>query len=253
VAACGRHSGDGRLSVLTWNLFHGRSLPPAGRALEKQFATALAGWEWDVALLQEVPPWWPPRLARATGAEQRTALTSRNAGLPFRRVLAERWPDLIRSNGGGCNAILARRPIAEHRAVRLRLWPERRVAQLARLQDGIWVVNFHGSARVGLARAELERLWELTSGRAGPAPVVLGGDLNLREPRVEDHLAVHAARRDVDHVFARGFERAAEARRLDRRAALSTGRRVELSDHVPLAVELALGRAWAHGEWAARG
>ena len=51
--------------VLTWNLFHGRAVPPAGRDLLGDFAAALAGWDWDVALLQEVPPWWPPELGRA--------------------------------------------------------------------------------------------------------------------------------------------------------------------------------------------
>src|ERR687896_730461 len=57
------------MRVLTWNLFHGRALPPAGRDLQPQFAAALAGWDWDVALLQEVPPWWPPALARACDAQ----------------------------------------------------------------------------------------------------------------------------------------------------------------------------------------
>ncbi len=50
------------MRVLTWNLMHGRAVPPAGRELFDEFALALAGWEWEVALLQEVPPWWPARL-----------------------------------------------------------------------------------------------------------------------------------------------------------------------------------------------
>jgi hypothetical protein len=37
--------------VLSWNLFHGRSLPPAHHDLLGQFAARLAEWEWDVALL----------------------------------------------------------------------------------------------------------------------------------------------------------------------------------------------------------
>ena len=53
------------MRVLTWNSFHGRSLPPAPGALASQFATMLGGWEWDVALLQQVAPWWPAMLARA--------------------------------------------------------------------------------------------------------------------------------------------------------------------------------------------
>ena len=58
------------LRILTWNLFHGRSLPPARGALVEQFAALLASWEWDVALLQEVPPWWPRRLAQRLACEQ---------------------------------------------------------------------------------------------------------------------------------------------------------------------------------------
>jgi hypothetical protein len=63
------------VQVLTWNLFHGRSVPSAGRPLEREFAAALAGWDWDVALLQGVPPWWPEALALACHAHQRTVLT----------------------------------------------------------------------------------------------------------------------------------------------------------------------------------
>jgi endonuclease/exonuclease/phosphatase family metal-dependent hydrolase len=223
--------------VLTWNLFHGRSLPPSRSALAAEFAALLAAWEWDAALLQEVPPWWPPVLAHAADAEQRTALTSRNVGLALRRALAERWPDLVKSNGGGCNAILARRAIAEHRAVRLRAWPERRVAQLARLRDGTCLVNFHGSARVALAEGELERLWERALAWAGEAPLIVGGDLNLRSPRAPDSDIVHVACRDVDHLFVRGLEPAAPADLLDRRILVEENR-VELSDHVPIVVRL---------------
>ena len=48
------------MRVLTWNLFHGRAVPDAPRELLDEFAAQLAAWAWDVALLQEVPPWWPP-------------------------------------------------------------------------------------------------------------------------------------------------------------------------------------------------
>src|SRR5690242_14375947 len=136
------------MRVLTWNLFHGRSQPPAGRELLTEFCHALARWEWDVAMLQEVPPWWPRLVARRLGAEGATALTSRNLGLCLRRAVAVRRPDLIKSNGGGCNAILSRGPaIVEHRTLRLRWLPERRVAQLVRLASGASGANYHGSAR----------------------------------------------------------------------------------------------------------
>jgi endonuclease/exonuclease/phosphatase family metal-dependent hydrolase len=226
------------MRVLTWNLFHGRSLPPAREALLAQFAAKLSEWEWDVALLQEVPPWWPPALAHACGAQQRYALTSRNALLSLRRAVAERKPELIKSNGGGCNAILSRVPIVEHSTMRMQLWPERRVAQLTRLHDGTCVVNFHASRRRARAEQELARLWEHALAWTGEVqwPLILGGDLNVREPIARDDAIAHVAAHEVDHLFARGLA-AEPAQVLDRDVALS-GHRVELSDHAPLRVAL---------------
>jgi endonuclease/exonuclease/phosphatase family metal-dependent hydrolase len=229
------------LRILTWNLFHGRAVPGAGRDLTEEFAALLGGWDWEIALLQEVPPWWPVRLASSAAAYQRTALTSRNLGLALRRVLAERRPDLIKSNGGGCNAILARQPIVEHHALRLRTWPERRVAQLVRLGDGTRVVNFHASARVELAEAELQRLWERALPWAGDDPLILGGDLNLRSPVAPREDIVHLASRDVDHIFARGVQASCDPLLLDRHLTVE-GERMELSDHVPLLVHSELAR-----------
>src|SRR3954462_1407454 len=119
--------------VLTWNLFHGRSAPPSGRSLAGEFAAALAGWEWDVALLQEVPPWFPPQF----GVDFRMQLTSRNQLLPLTRAISVRNPDLLKSWGGGANAILVRGlPILDARAARLRRWPERRWVHGVRLGGG---------------------------------------------------------------------------------------------------------------------
>ena len=127
-----------RLRVLTWNLKHGRSVPGANRDLLGEFAAALGAWQWELALLQEVPPWWPQGLCARLAADvsQRRVLTSRNALLPLRRAIAERWPELIKSGGGGANAILVRGPgieLAEQRTLRLALWPERRQLQAVRL------------------------------------------------------------------------------------------------------------------------
>ncbi|HEY2436821.1 MAG TPA: endonuclease/exonuclease/phosphatase family protein, partial [Solirubrobacteraceae bacterium] len=219
--------------ILTWNLYHGRAVPTAGRDLFVEFARLLAEWDWDVALLQEVPPWWPARLASATGAEQRTALTSRNAALPLRRLLAERWPDQLKSNGGGSNAILARQGIVEHHALRLRMWPERRVAQLARLADGATVVNLHGSTRVPLAEAELGHVWDRALKWSGQDPLILGGDLNLRDPSAPRDDVIHLAGWGVDHIFALRLRQDADARRLERRVQVGESL-VELSDHTPL-------------------
>jgi endonuclease/exonuclease/phosphatase family metal-dependent hydrolase len=215
------------LRVLTWNLFHGRSLPNAGRDLYPDFAAALAGWDWDVALLQEVPPWWPAKLGTACAAVERHALTSRNLLLPIRRCLATQFPDVIKSNGGGCNAILVRAGgIHAHAVRRLRLHPERRVAHGVKLDDGSWVVNLHATVHdadkaredvVLAARSALE--WS-----AGQ-PVILGGDLNVRTITIDGFTAL--ARHDVDWILGHGSTRASEPEVLERDT---------LSDHAPVAV-----------------
>ncbi len=214
-----------RLRVLTWNLLHGRSVPPAGRDLFDEFCAALAGWEWDVALLQEVPPWWPPSLGRVLSADQRLVLTSRNALLPVRRAIAVRRPDLIKSNGGGCNAILARgETVAEFRWRRLAVWPERRWVHAVLLpRGGIWVANLHGGGPV----RDAVRATETVVRWAGPeTPVVLGGDFNIRGLALPgfDHAGGH----EVDHVFVRGLAPVAWE-------VLERGR---LSDHAPVRVSL---------------
>jgi endonuclease/exonuclease/phosphatase family metal-dependent hydrolase len=215
--------------VLTWNLYHGRAVPPAGRSLQAEFAAALAGWRWDVALLQEVPPWWPPQLARAAGASERHVLTSRNFLLPVRRFLADRWADAIGSNGGGANAILVREPeVTEHRTLLLRWLPERRFMHAVRLGGGAWVANLHATVpRLDPGQRDLAKALEAALRWAGETPLVFGGDVNQRRPRVPG--LAHVAAYHVDHLFAQGLVAPERAEQLPRGT---------LSDHVPLAVDL---------------
>ncbi|HEX6390669.1 MAG TPA: endonuclease/exonuclease/phosphatase family protein [Solirubrobacteraceae bacterium] len=217
------------MRVLTWNLFHGRALPNAGRDLLAEFQDALAAWEWDVALLQEVPPWWPPKLGRATGASARMALTSRNLFPCLRRPIAERFPDLIKSNGGGANAILVRgQAIAEHRKLTLRHLPERRVMHAVRVHD-CWVGNLHAQVHSeSRAQADLRKAATALLTWAGPTlPAVLGGDTNTRRPNAPG--LANAGGHDVDFVLARGLARRGKVEVLDRGA---------LSDHKPVVVDL---------------
>jgi endonuclease/exonuclease/phosphatase family metal-dependent hydrolase len=216
-----------RFRVLTWNLMHGRAQPPAGRDLQSQFCAALAGWEWDVALLQEVPPWWPAALASELGAEHRLVLTSRNALLTVRRAIAVRHPDLIKSNGGGANAILARRDrIVAHQVRRLRRWPERRWVHGVRLACGIWVANVHAAANEARAWHDGQITADTALGWAQGGPLTVGGDFNLRCPHFPG--LRHVAGRDVDHVFVADGVQPEDGYQVLERGALS--------DHPPLTV-----------------
>jgi endonuclease/exonuclease/phosphatase family metal-dependent hydrolase len=215
--------------VLSWNLFHGRAVPDEPRALLEEFAARLAAWDWEVALLQEVPPWWPPRLGAACRASARTALTSRNWVLPLTRRIADRRPDVIKSWGGGANAILVRdRRILEHRRHTLRRWPERRVVHGVRLEGGWWVSNLH-------AQAHSEQRAQLDVGAAGSsttlwaqgAPAILGGDMNTRRPIAPGFAS--AAAHSVDHILVNGLDVQAPGRTLDRGA---------LSDHCPILADV---------------
>jgi endonuclease/exonuclease/phosphatase family metal-dependent hydrolase len=221
------------MRALTWNLYHGRSRRSSGRPLLNEFAAALDGWAWDVALLQEVPPWWPPMLARACRAQQRTQLTSRNWLLPVRRAISARNPDILKSGGGGANAILVRgQTITEHRIRPLRLFPERRVAHGVRLGDGTWVTNVHTQAHIeAYARSDLDLAAATTLAWAGGAPSVLGGDCNLRGTPEADGFE-HLAGNWVDHVFGREVRTTGPGRGLER----PTLDGAFLSDHRPLTV-----------------
>ncbi len=218
------------MRVVTWNLYHGRSVPPAGRSLLNEFVAALDGWAWDVALLQEVPPWWPPLLARGAGAQERTQLTSRNWLLPLRRAISTRNPDILKSNGGGANAILVRGQILEHRALRLRRMPEARWVHGVRLADGAWVVNVHSHNHPEpLALADTQMAIEAARGWAAGAPLIFGGDVNLKRPPAFPGL-VHLGGNHVDHLYTDGRPAAGKREVLDRGT---------LSDHPPVAVTLA--------------
>ena len=227
------------MRILTWNLFHGRSVPDTPRSLLPEFGAMLAGWDWDLALLQEVPPWWPVPLAQACDAQPSVALTSRNQLLALTRPAAERRPDLVKSWGGGCNALLVRgQSVTEHRRLRLRLAPERRVMHAVRLADGVWAGNLHASAHVeARAVADLERAGATLERWAGGPPLVLGGDTNVREPHVPGF--TDCGGHVLDHVFAQGLAPAAAALippRYDARL------QANLSDHRPVLVALGQSR-----------
>lgn len=264
-----------QVKALSWNLFHGRDFPPdpglftwrsrllriaernavhvqVNRDLLDEFARVLAGAEWDVALLQECPPrWWEP-LAAACEAEAHGVLTSRNSFAALRALAARLNPDLIASAEGGSNLTLARSGvIVSRRAVTIHEGrPERRAMALTRIaagDAGLCVANLHASAgRPDLAGPDVLRAAEAATEWAGDAPLIFGGDLNLRpesspavfeELRERFDLAAPTASTAIDHLLVRGLDVVEPSRSWppERREVREDGRALRLSDHAPVA------------------
>ncbi|HEU4907053.1 MAG TPA: endonuclease/exonuclease/phosphatase family protein [Solirubrobacterales bacterium] len=247
------------------------------RELLDEFARLLAGAEWDVALLQECPPrWWQP-LAAACEAEPHGALTARNSLGALRARAARLNPDLIASNEGGSNLTLVRKSfrcafqthevrkahrneqaIAERRELEIhRGRPERRAMALTRIGGddgdvaGLCIANLHASAHdPTLAAADVRRAAVAASAWAGEAPLIFGGDLNLRprqSPTVFDELrerfglAAPTAPGAIDHLLARGLDTVEPPRQwLPERRELDEDRlALRLSDHAPVEARFA--------------
>jgi endonuclease/exonuclease/phosphatase family metal-dependent hydrolase len=264
------------IRLLSWNLFHGRDWPPnpalltwrsrllrrserdathvqVNRSLRREFGRALAGWEWDVALLQEAPPRWLADLARATAADGELVLTARNSLAPLRAALADRNPDLVASNEGGSNMVLVREPwrIVESERARLASRPERRALLMARIASPegrrVAVACTHLSVpATGQGTAEALGAAALATDWADGDPLVLGGDLNLRPAdapaafaALEDRfgLGPPTAPRSLDHLLARGLDVVAPPAALApaaREVAGLGGLAIRLSDHTPV-------------------
>ena len=267
-------------AAIAWNLFHGRDFPPdpqlrswrsrllridernethvqVNRDLTTEFATLLAASAWDVALLQECPPRFAEPLARACSAEWHRALTSRNALGPLRGLLARQNPDLIASGEGGSNLTLVRVPgrlggIAERRELTIHDGPpERRALALTRTASGVCVANLHATNDMAaMATEDVLRAARAATEFAGSAPLLFGGDLNLRpaeQPaaferlREDFGLAAPTAPRAIDHLLTRGLEvlEPPTAWPPERRELPLDGRALRLSDHAPVQARFA--------------
>ena len=228
------------------------------RPLLDEFAAVLARDPWRVALLQEAPPRWLRRLCLELGAHGASALTARNLGAGARAWLAERNPDLMMSAEGGSNQLLVRPPwrIVAVRRLTLTLRPQRRRMLWARLERpggaAVCVATLHATAADELAAArDVERAAEHALRWAGRDPLVLGGDLNLR-PRSAGAafdrlsrvfgLTCPTAPDAIDHILVRGLELGSPPERLPprwRELPYPGGLRLRLSDHDPVAAEIA--------------
>src|SRR5262249_55827483 len=109
-----------QLTVMTWNLFHGRDWPPepplqvrahkgnfrrgprlgeryeqANWDLFDRFAGLIRRIDWNVAFFQECPPRWKQRLAEACDAEAHRVLSGRNWLQPLTSLIGSWRPDLL--------------------------------------------------------------------------------------------------------------------------------------------------------------
>jgi endonuclease/exonuclease/phosphatase family metal-dependent hydrolase len=267
-------------TAIAWNLFHGRDFPPdaglrswrsrllridernathvqVNRDLTTEFATLLAASAWDVALLQESPPRFAAPLARACTAESHRVLTSRNTLGPLRGLLARQNPDLMASGEGGSNLTLVRVPgrlggIAERRELTIHDGPpERRALALTRTASGVCIANLHATHDMSeMATEDVLRAARAATEFAGSAPLVFGGDLNLRpaeQPaaferlREDFGLAAPTGPKAIDHLLTRGLEvlEPPAAWPPQRRELPLDGRALRLSDHAPVQARFA--------------
>lgn len=273
------------MRLLTWNLCHGRDFPPdpalftrrsrwlrvtergathvqVNRSLRGEFAGWLAGADWDVALLQEAPPRWLDHLCRATGSGGVLGLTSRNLLPRLRGLLAELNTDLVGSDEGGSNQILARPPwqIAATRRLTLCRRPERRRMLWVRLEapgePPLAVANVHLSTHPPTAVREARVAAERALAWSAGLPLVLGGDLNFRQARIpgayealaaDFGLAPPTGPEAIDHLLVRGaavLERPRALTPEERDVRGPDGLRIRLSDHAPVVARIAaLGSA----------
>jgi len=261
------------LRALSWNLFHGRDFPPdpalftwrsrllrvternethqqVNRDLLAEFVSVLAAADWDVALLQECPPRWAEALARNTGSSPHRSLTSRNSLGALRAAAARLNPDLIASNEGGSNLNLSRRAageIVERRELVLRPGPrpERRTMAFSRTAEGVCLANLHTSTADAHAAEELRLAADRAIEWAHGAPLLLGGDLNLRPRQTTAFDALTAEHAftspgdpaAIDHLLAHGLAVAEPPRPWppEAREVGAPGRRIRLADHAPVA------------------
>jgi len=269
------------ITVLCWNIFHGRDYPPdpelrswrsrilrldesnathvqVNRDLTPEFGTLLASAAWDVAMLQECPPRFAGPLARASGAEYHRVFTSRNELGFWRALLARQNPDLMASGEGGSNTTLVRVPgklggIAERRELEIHAGePERRAMAFTRTASGVCVANLHATNdQPALAVADVLLAAEAATGWAGSAPLIFGGDLNLRpaeNPQLFAQLATDfglaspaTGQRAIDHVLVRGLEVVAAPTQwpAEKRELPLDGKALRLSDHAPVEARFA--------------
>ena len=252
------------LLIRSWNLFHGRTAPPARHAYLEEMVSLATADQPDMLCLQELPAWAIRHLEDWSGM---TAVADVACKPWLPGALAKMVTDLHHgffraAFAGQANATLLAPQLRVLEHTRLVLNPrplvgvlprlpfvrERRVCQVVRIEltnkSTVLVGNLHTSNDRAAADAELLRAAAFLEAVAREREsVVLAGDFNLR-PAQSSALAqltssqwgFSAPGDGIDHVLVRGVSASPlETWPLERRS--QNGR--VLSDHAP--VELRIG------------
>jgi endonuclease/exonuclease/phosphatase family metal-dependent hydrolase len=254
--------------IRSWNLYHGNSSPPGRRAYLEEMVQLASADGPDVLLLQEIPAWALPLLARWSGMTAFADVAQRpqfgpipiSAGLG--RMLTSLDHGRLRSafSGQGNAILLGGGPqVTTHETLTLNPAPfrreqaqlldldlvaqlawakERRICQAVRLEQGMVVANLHATGSLGDVRipaAELVRAAAFAEGVAREGDtVVIAGDFNC----VAAHIALDGYSEPgpgIDHIAVRGATPSALSVWPDERRRRNG---TLLSDHAP--VELSL-------------
>jgi hypothetical protein len=123
---------------------------------------------------------------------------------------------------------------------------------LTRTSSGLCVTNLHATSNLpAYTSAELPAAAEQALAWAEDAPLIFGGDLNLRpaeHPAVYEELAERFGLRpptapgSIDHLLSRGLEilEPPSAWEPERREVEEDGRAIRLSDHAPVEAAFSL-------------
>jgi endonuclease/exonuclease/phosphatase family metal-dependent hydrolase len=255
------------LLVRTWNIAHGRDVPPgpgyghARRKLLAEMCAVMVEDEPDIVLLQEVPV-WAGSLLRDETRMGVTLADAYGAHVPFLHVplplaagaaLGRALPDVVRTQFEGQGQALLYGPnllLVSARRVQLnerrRLRGEPRIAQLVRLRHRrlgfeLAVGNVHADPRG--APAQLEKAGFVLERFARGAPMILGGDMNAGSGTAGLRALVgrgwveDAGEVGIDHLLVRGAELEWPATRWlpqRRDLRLNGSLPLRLSDHDPV-------------------
>jgi endonuclease/exonuclease/phosphatase family metal-dependent hydrolase len=234
--------------VRSWNLFHGNTSPPGGKAYLREMIELVVADRPAVVCLQEVPAWAFATVGEWAGMKALGDRTRR--GKPLGRPITAIHAGFFRSsfNGQG-NVILFPRDwtVREHKTITLntnpfceeegrklgidaktvRWWQrERRICQVVKVErpdrKRLLVANVHATSCAtdsGLADAELRRATNFVDRQSEVGePVIFAGDLNITPAQSRTIAALVEAPPEsrwsapgprIDHVLVRGAKTSA--------------------------------------------